>query len=357
MGIGHNEKLEQLIQDMPKVELHLHLEGAIPPDTLLGLIQKKGTEPSINTVDDLQRRLTYIDFANFIKLWTWKNTFIASEQDFEQITYDVLRDLHEQNVKYAELTYSPGDYWRHGFPSKKKGFPPKKITECIITGKQRAHADFGIESELIVDLIRDHGPEIGMRRLEELTPYLGRGLIGITIGGSEQYHPPEPYAEVYSRAKELGYRLSAHAGEAAGAESIWGAIRKLGVERIGHGMRANEDASLVAYLKEKRIPLEMCPISNVKTGVCGSIASHPIKKYYDEGLMVTVSSDDPAMFGTSITDEYLALTEQLGFSLNDLKQLSMNGIEASFMPDSDKVDMRGLFEREWKSLLDKYKLS
>jgi adenosine deaminase len=209
-------QVAQLIRQMPKVELHLHMEGAIPLDTLLSLIKKKGTEPEINTVDDLRRRFTYTDFDNFIRLWVWKNTFITSEHDFEQITYDVLRDLHGQNVKYAELTYSPGDYWRHGAPSERKGFPPQKITECIIEGKQRAYTDFGIKSALIVDLIRDHGPEIGMRRIEELSPYLDKGLVGITIGGSEQHHPPGPYAGVYRRAKELGYRLSAHAGEVCG---------------------------------------------------------------------------------------------------------------------------------------------
>jgi len=344
------EQTAQFIQAMPKVELHLHLEGAIPHDTLLGFIKQKGTEPSIQNIDDLRRKLTYTDFANFIQLWTWKNTFITSANDFEQITYDVLRDLHEQNVRYAELTYSPGDYWRWGAPSEIKGFPTDKITECIIAGKQRAYEDYGIKSELIVDLIRDHGPQIGMQRIEELTPYLGKGLVGITIGGSEQHYPPEPYAEAYARAKELGYRLSAHAGEVAGAESIWGAVRALSVERIGHGLRANEDAGLVAYLKEKRIPLEMCPLSNVKTGVCESIESHPIKEYYEQGLMITVSSDDPSVFGNSITEEYLVLVEQLGFSLDDLKQISMNSIDASFMPDSAKIEMKALFEKEWEQL-------
>ena len=354
LEVKPDEKIDQFIQAMPKAELHLHLEGAISHNTLLGFIRQKGTEPEINSVDDLRRRLVYTDFASFIQLWVWKNTFITSERDFEQITYDVLRDLHEQNVKYAELTYSPGDHFRRGFPSERKGFPPEKITECIIAGKQRAYADFGIKSELIVDLIRDHGPEIGMKRIEELAPYLGKGLIGITIGGSEQYCPPEPYADVYARARELGYRLSAHAGEVAGADSIWGAVRKLGVERIGHGLRANEDVELVAFLKEKQIPLEMCPISNVKTGVCKSIESHPIKEYFKEGLMITVSSDDPSMFGTTITDEYMALVEQLGFSLDDLKRLSTNSIDASFMPDGDKAEMKALFEKEWEQLLKKY---
>ncbi len=133
----------------------------------------------------------------------------------------------------------------------------------------------------------------------------------------------------------------------AGVESIWGAVRKLGVERIGHGMRANEEPELVALLKQKRIPLEMCPISNIRTGVCESIKSHPIKQYFDDGLMVTVNSDDPAMFNTSMNDEYLTLVKRLGFTVDDLKQISMNGIEASFMPEANKIEMKALFEKEW----------
>ena len=347
MNTSFTEKIEQFVTEIPKVELHLHLEGAIPVETLFSLIQRQEREPSIQTLDDLRKKLTYTDFAHFIEVWTWKNTFIKEEKDFEEIAYQVLGDLSQQNVKYVEAFYSPGDYWR-------QGLSVPGITECLIKGKERAYRDFGIQSELIIDLIRDHGPERSMQYLEEVTDYLGQGVIGIGLGGSEKSFPADSYASVYQEARKRGFRLTAHAGEVAGANSIWAVVEKLGVERIGHGVRAYEDPELVSLLKKRQIPLEICVISNVKTGVCKSVEAHPIKQYFQKGLMVTVNSDDPTMFNASISQEYLALVQKLGFTVNDLKRLSMNGIDASFMSVADKKSMKSQFEKEWEHLLDKY---
>jgi len=337
------EKTEQYIREMPKVELHLHLEGAIPHETLLSQIRRKGTEPSIKTVEDLEAKLTYTDFPSFIDLWVWKNTFIENEHDFEEIAYAVLEGLSRQNVKYVEAFYAPGDYSRHGLSVD-------GITECVIAGKERAGREFGIRCELILDLIRDHGPEIGMTRLDEVTPYLGKGVIGIGIGGSEQTFPAGPYADVYREAKRRGFRLTAHAGEVAGADSVRSAIEDLGAERIGHGLRAYEDPGVLAMLKERRIPLEMCVISNSRTGVCPSVKDHPIKDYFRRGLMVTVNSDDPSMFSSTLTDEYLALVRDLGFTLDEVKRVALNAVEASFLPAQGKAALRSTFESEWAAL-------
>ena len=339
--------IEKLIVEMPKIELHLHLEGAIPIETLYNFVQRKGGDPSIGTIEDLKRRLVYTDFAHFIDVWTWMNSLIEEERDFEEIAYEVLHGLSQKNVKYVEAFYSPGDYWR-------QGLSVQGITEYMIRGKERAYRDFGIRSELIVDLVRDHGPKVGIQRLDEVTPFLGKGVIGIGLGGSEQSFPADPYASVYKEAKQRGFRLTAHAGEAAGPESVWAAVRKLGCERIGHGVRAREDPQLVSFLRERQIPLELCVVSNVRTKVCESVETHPIRQYFEEGLMVTVNSDDPTMFNTSITQEYLLLVQKLGFTLRDIRVLSVNGIESSFMSDKDKESMKALFEREWQQLLDKY---
>ncbi len=339
-------ELEQFAREIPKVELHLHLEGAIPLETLFGLIQRAGTEPSIKNIIDLRRRLTYTDFQDFVEVWTWKNSFLTEETDFEEMAYQVLSDLSRQNVKYVEAFYSPGDYTGRGLSTH-------GITECLIRGKERAYGDFGVRCELIVDLIRGLGLETALRTLEAVTPYLGRGVIGIGLGGSEQRFPPDPYADVYEEARKRGFRLTAHAGEAAGPDSIWAAIEKLRVERVGHGVRAGEDPQLVSYLRERQIPLEMCVTSNVRTGVCTSAETHPIGQYFREGLMVTVNSDDPTMFDTSITQEYLLLVQRLGFSAHDLRPVSINGIKASFMADEEKELMESQFEEEWRPLLSK----
>ncbi len=339
--------MRRFVEEIPKVELHLHLEGAVPLQTLFNFIQREGTEPSIKSVDDLRGKLAYTDFARFIELWVWKNSFLSDERDFDVIAYEVLRDLSAQNVKYVEAFYSPGDYVG-------RGFSVQGITECLLEGKERARRDFGIRCELIVDVIRGDGTEAAFRRLDEVAPYLGNGVIGIGLGGSEADFPADPYEDVFREARARGFRLTAHAGEVAGPESIWACIDKLGVERIGHGVRAREDPRLVSLLRERQVPLEMCVTSNVKTGVVESFEAHPIKQYFDQGLMVTVNSDDPTMFDTSISEEYLKLAQRLGFTADELSTLGLSGVEASFLSNDDKALMRSQFEKEWEQLLGDY---
>ncbi|MFH1313300.1 MAG: adenosine deaminase, partial [Candidatus Eisenbacteria bacterium] len=221
-----DDRTRRIIERMPKAEIHLHMEGAIPPEVLLGQIKRSGREPSIKTVDDLRERLKYKDFPEFIRIWTWKTTFVKEEQDFAEIAYRALEWFSTQNVKYVEAFYAPGDYRRQGLTAP-------EITEFLIEGKDRAQHDFGIRCELVVDVVRDHGPELGMQRLDDVTPYLGKGVIGVGLGGSEQSFPADPYESLYREAKERGFRLTAHAGEVAGPESIWAAINKLDTERIG----------------------------------------------------------------------------------------------------------------------------
>ena len=333
---------QELIKKAPKAELHLHIEGAIPVDTLYALARAKEV-PGVRNPDDLKKKLTYADFDEFIRVWLWMNSFIQSEDDFEEIAYSVLRDLSRQNVRYVEAFYSPGDYLEHGLTFQ-------GITENLIKGRERAENDFGIRCGFIVDLVRDRGPVYGMELVKGLEPHLGKGLVGIGLGGSEDRFPADAYEAVYAEARRRGYRLTAHAGEVAGAPSIWAAIKKLGAERIGHGLRAYEDGSLVYYLRKNQIPLEMCPTSNIKTGVCKALSSHPIRRYFDQGLLVTVNSDDPTMFDTTITDEYSILSGTFHFTQSELRRIAFNAVEASFMRDSEKENLVHDFERQFDHL-------
>lgn len=311
---------------VPKVELHLHLEGAIPLPALWVLVQKYGGDPAAPDLDALQRRFVYRDFPHFIDTWVWKNGFLREYEDFTFIAEAVARDLARQNIRYVEAFFSPADFARHGLRTQ-------ELAAAIRRGLERVPE---VQIALVADMVRDFGPERAAQTLAEVNQVRGLGVIGIGIGGSEQDFPPEPFAGVYEQARRLGLHTTAHAGEAAGAESIWGAIRHLQVERIGHGTRAAEDDRLLDYLAAERIPLEMCPLSNVRTGVVPSIAQHPLRRYFERGLVVTVNSDDPRMFGNSLAEEYRLLESELRFARDEIRALILQGIRASWLPAQRK---------------------
>jgi adenosine deaminase len=346
-----NEPVEQRMCDtntlkwaenLPKVEIHLHLEGAIPLDTLYALILKYGGHPEVPDIDTLERKFIFRDFHHFIDTWVWKNQFIREYDDFTLIAEDVAQDLARQNIKYAEIFYSPIEHERDGLSVQ-------GITTAIRKGLDRVTA---IDVGLIADLVRDVGPVLGMRTLHDLKDVQSLGVIGIGMGGSEKGNPPEPWAEVYEQARSWGFHTTAHAGEAEGVGNIWGAIRALKVERIGHGIRAVDDPVLMTYLAEQRIPLEVCPLSNVRTAVVSTYTSHPIRCFYNHNLMVTVNTDDPKMFGNALAQEYAMLVQHLGFSRDDILTLILNGIRASWLSAQRKHDLEMSFIhcRAWSPL-------
>lgn len=321
----------EFLEAMPKVELHLHLEGAIPLPALWTLIQKYGATAEVGSLEELEARFAYRDFPHFIRTWVWKNGFLREYEDFTFIAEQVAAHLASQQIRYVEAFYSPGDFARHGLQVA-------PLTAAIRRGL--AVHEERIEVRLIADLIRDSGPEQGGRWLAELAEVREQGVIGIGLGGSEHECPPEPYAPVYARARELGFHTTAHAGEAAGPASIWGAVRALGVERIGHGTRAIEDEELVRHLRDTGLPIELCPMSNVRTGVVPDLAAHPVRRYLDAGLQVSLHTDDPAMFHTRLADEYGALMDTGGLGWAEVRTLAANAIAAAWCPAERKENLR-----------------
>jgi adenosine deaminase len=308
---------------LPKVELHLHLEGAIPLDALWALIETYGGDASVPTPEALAARFAYRDFPHFIETWVWKNGYLRTYRDFTAIAEAVARDLASQNIRYVEAFYSPGDFARHGLEVG-------RLTEAIRKGLDRVP---DVEVALVADLIRDFGPVAGLRTLDAVAEVRELGVVGIGIGGSEHAFPPEPWAEIYDRARALGFRTSAHAGEAAGAASVWGAVRALRVDRIGHGTRAVEDPALVEHLAASEVAVELCPISNVRTGVIGSLREHPARTFLEKGVRASVNTDDPKMFGTSLLEEFHGLMSALDFTRDDVRTLLEQAIEASWLPE------------------------
>ena len=318
---------------LPKVELHLHLEGAIPYDALWQLICKYGGDPSAPDQASLQRKFAYRDFPHFIETWIWKNQFLREYEDFTFFAEMVARDLASQNIRYVEAFFSPPDSSRYGLNTQ-------GLAQAIRAGLARVPA---VEVALIADVVRDWGPELAARTLAEACEARQFGVIGIGMGGSEYKYPPEPFEKVYADARRQGFHVTAHAGEAAGPESVWAAIRALQVERIGHGVRAGEDEKLLDYLAETHLPLEVCPLSNVRTGVVQSIDVHPVRKLFERGLCITINTDDPKMFGNSLAQEYRMLEEHLGFSPQEIRTLILNAISASWLPAERKPVMIAQF--------------
>jgi len=230
------------------------------------------------------------------------------------------------------------------------------MLDAINRGVRSAKRDFGIECNLRIDLVRNYGPGVGMEVLDWIERK-SDNIVSIDIGGSEREFPPEPYEEVYARAGEMGLHLVAHAGEAAGPESIWGAVKRLHVERIGHGVAARSDQALMELLGREGITIEACPISNVRTCAVPSVSEHPIKGFFDRGIRVTVSSDDPSMFGTDMNNEYIQLHRGLGFTVPELFQLSLNAVDSSFLSDGRRRELKRDFVEEYSGLIEDYDAS
>ena len=319
------------LERLPKVELHLHLEGAIPHAALWQLICKYGGDPTVPEAAALPGRFVYRDFPDFIDRWIWKQGFIREAADFELIGASVAAALARQRIVYAEAFYTPADVAGAGISTQEVSLALRRGLASVPE----------VDVALIADLCRDYGPVVGARTLEDLAEVAAEaGVIGIGLGGSEQSFPPEPFAPVYERARALGLRTTAHAGEVAGPESIWGAIGALGVDRIDHGLRAVEDPSLLAYLAERRLPVTACPGSNVATGAIASLEAHPIRRFMEAGVPVSVSTDDPAMFGLSLAGELAALQSRLGVTDADVRTLELNAVDSCWLVAERRAELR-----------------
>jgi adenosine deaminase len=274
---------------------------------------------------------------------------IIKEDQFERITYEMLESDAKCNVRYVEASFSAPDHVL-------RGLEYGRMLDAINRGIQRARLDFGIECNLRIDLVRNYGPETGMKVLDWIENK-DDNIVAIDIGGSEDLFPPKNYGSVYQRAREMGLHLVAHAGEAAGVESVWDAVRYLNVERIGHGVAARNDPTLMKYLREQGIAIEACPISNVRTGVVASLRDHPVREFFDQGLKVTANSDDPSMFETDMNNEYLQIHRELGFTVSELFKLSLNAVDSSFLPEEKRARLRERFMKEYAALLSRMEKS
>ena len=303
--------MADFLQELPKAELHVHLEGSIEPETLYEL------DPA-TPLDEFRALYQYPNFDAFLKAFGVVGKRLRTPGDYAVVTRRLLECLHAQNVRYAEIILAAGVVlW------KEQEFAPIFDAVCD------AAAGSPVEVRWILDAVRQFGVAPAMKVAELAAARIDRGVVAYGIGGSEERGPASWFKEVFAFARRSGLRLTAHAGESMGPESIWAAL-ELGAERIGHGIRAIEDPVLVAHLRDRSIPLEICITSNLVTGVVKRLEDHPVRRLYDAGLPIVLNTDDPAMFRCSLTEEYRLAARSFGFTEVELKGVAENAFRYAF---------------------------
>jgi adenosine deaminase/aminodeoxyfutalosine deaminase len=324
------DDIQSFIRRLPKAELHLHLEGTIAPETLVELSERHDAAPI--TLVEAEALYRFTNFTEFIDAFRAVTRQLIHPEDYELAAWRMMQHLAEQGVVHAEVFISVGVIymWRNHDPAC---FEP--VFEGLERARIRAERELGLSVYWIFDAVRHFTiPEAErvFRKAAEMRSEFP-SIIGIGLGGDERMCGSEPFREMYAQARDAGLRLTNHAGETTGPEAIWEAL-SIGSERLGHVLSAIQDPKLIQDLKMRSTGLELNPTSNVRTGVCPSFAAHPLRRYFDTGLLVTLNSDDPAFFGSDIANEYLLAHTEQGFSREELRQLAANSVQASFLPES-----------------------
>lgn len=327
-------------RDFPKAEIHLHLEGSVDLDTLVGLIRGRGRAVGPEERRELGRLYRHRDFPHFLENFRDLCALLLRPEDFALIASALSERLRRDGVRYAEVFCSPTIFARSG------GVPAAEILDAV-SGAARAGEKRGApRMRFLLDGVR----QFGVRALEDLVRAAADcrryGVIGIGMGGDEKALPTGDFAAPYREARRLGLRTTVHAGEFDGPRSVWEALEVLEVERVGHGIRAAEDPELVSLLRRTGVPLECCPTSNLMTGVVRRWEDHPIRALHRAGVAVTVSSDDPALFGTSAAGEWQVLQERLGLSPEEVLAIGMRTARSAFMPEGDRTELLDAMRRE-----------
>ena len=326
--------LESYIRAMPKVELHVHLEGAIQPTTLLKLAQRHGIALPAESEEGLRAWYRFSDFDHFVQVYMAISQCIRTPEDIELIAWEFLRGQASQNIVYSEVTFTAHTHWAT------KGLSFATQIEAINRARERALRELGIAMRLVIDIPRYVSAEEGEMVAEWAISGMDNGVVGLGLGGPEQGNPAERYSTAFTLAKNAGLASLPHAGETVGPESIWSALSHLQADRLGHGVRCMEDPELVALLRERQIPLEVCPTSNVCLNVVPEFAAHPLPRLLEEGLMICLGSDDPPMFNTTLTGEYLECAKYFGFDAGLLDGLVLNAVEASRLNQTERAILR-----------------
>lgn len=329
--------LEPLIREIPKAELHLHIEGTLEPELMFALAKRNRTPLRFKTVEEVRAAYRFENLQSFLDIYYEGTRVLVEEEDFFDLTWAYLERAARENVRHAEIFFDPQAHTHRGIPFR-------TVLDGIHRAREEARARLNVSSRLILCVLRHLSADDAMRTLEESLRFKDR-IVAVGLDSSELHHPPETFERVFNRARAEGLLTVAHAGEEGPPGYIWQALDALKVSRVDHGVRCLEDRALVRRLVKERIPLTVCPLSNVKLRVFDDLTRHNLKQLLDLGVRVTVNSDDPAYFGGYVSDNLLAAQRALGLTAQEIYTVEKNAFEASFLDLEEKRRLIGELAR------------
>jgi len=337
----NTNSIEDFIKGIPKAELHLHIEGTFEPELMFKIAQRNNKEIKYKSVEELKEAYNFDNLQDFLDIYYEGAGVLIEEQDFYDMTWAYLEKVHQQNLIHCEIFFDPQTH-------TDRDIKFSTVIQGIHKALEDAKNKLGISSKLIMCFLRHLDEESAMKTLDEALEYK-EWIRAVGLDSSEVGNPPSKFQKVFEKAKEEGFLTVAHAGEEGPAEYIWEALNLLKVSRVDHGNHCLDDEKLVKELVEKKIPLTMCPLSNLKLKVIEDLKEHPLRKMMNKGLLVTINSDDPAYFGGYVNDNYLAIAKALNLSKEDICQLAKNSFTASFLDEEKKKEMIEKVEKYYKS--------
>jgi len=325
------------LMSLPKAELHLHIEGTMEPELVFELAARNRVELPFSDIEDLRSRYVFADLQSFLDLYYAAMDVLRTSEDFTDLARAYLARAYAQGVRHVEMFFDPQ-------PHLARGLPMEAVVDGLRAALDEAEQAGRMTGGLILCFLRDRGPEEAASVLKAASSRVG-SLIGVGLDSAEVGYPPAAFRKVYDTARDLGLRTVAHAGEEGPPSYVWEAIDVLGVDRIDHGIRSMEDPDLIRRLRQDRIPLTVCPLSNVRLGAVEHLSLHPLPQMLAENLVVTVNSDDPAYFGGYIGENYQACVAELGLDRPELIRLAQNSVNASFAAAGRKADLLGEIDK------------
>lgn len=327
---------KSLIRHMPKTDLHVHLDGSLRVETVLELAPKSGLRLPTDDPEKLRGFLqvqgTVENLARYIEKFEMTLQVMQNKEALHRIAYELAEDAAAENVRYMEVRYSP-------ILHQRKGLELAEIVDAVLAGLREAEQDFNIRTGVIICGIRSINPETSLKLAQLAVAYKGKGVVAFDLAGVEYNYPAKDHIHAFYYVRNNNINCTLHAGEAYGPESIHQAIHYCGAHRIGHGTRLIEDEDLMAYVNDHRIPLEICLTSNVQTRSVRTLESHPFRRYFDEGIRVTVNTDNRLISGTTVTDELFLAAQTFDLSLDDVKKVITNGFKSAFLPYEERAEL------------------